>query len=357
LVAINRNFCYDKVKGKQLLSSNRKVEAIMILAEKITLLRKQNGWSQEDLAEQLKVSRQSVSKWESAASIPDLDKIIKLSSLFGVSTDYLLKDDLEEITFSSSDDPDEEAPHSVSLEESNLFLELTRTHAPKIASAVSVLILSPTCLILFPVLAEKNLFFSLSTSMATAIGMMILLLMVALGVFILLFNGMKLNRFEYLETDNISLEYGVSGIVEKKQREFEPTFQKSIAVGVLLCILGVIPTVFFASIGSELGTVISIDFFLFMAAWGVWLFIWSCSIHSSFQKLLQKGDYTPENKKVEKAFATFAGAYWCIVTAIYLAISFLSNRWDTSWIIWPIAGVFFAAVSIVVQSWIKRKQK
>lgn len=51
----------------------------MILSEKITYLRKQNGWSQEQLAEQLNVSRQSISKWESGASIPDLDRILKLS--------------------------------------------------------------------------------------------------------------------------------------------------------------------------------------------------------------------------------------------------------------------------------------
>ena len=59
----------------------------MILAEKIAALRKKNGWSQEDLAMELNVSRQSVSKWESAASIPDLDKILQLSRIFGVSTD------------------------------------------------------------------------------------------------------------------------------------------------------------------------------------------------------------------------------------------------------------------------------
>lgn len=61
----------------------------MILAEKIISLRKQMGWSQEELAGQLSVSRQSVSKWELGASIPDLDKILKMSELFGVSTDYL----------------------------------------------------------------------------------------------------------------------------------------------------------------------------------------------------------------------------------------------------------------------------
>ena len=64
----------------------------MILADKIAELRKKNGWSQEELAGQLGVSRQSVSKWESASSMPDLDKILKMSEIFGVSTDYLLKD-------------------------------------------------------------------------------------------------------------------------------------------------------------------------------------------------------------------------------------------------------------------------
>ena len=67
----------------------------MILADKITDLRKKNGWSQEELANRLGVSRQAVSKWESAGSIPDLNKIIKMSDLFSVSTDYLLKDSLE----------------------------------------------------------------------------------------------------------------------------------------------------------------------------------------------------------------------------------------------------------------------
>jgi transcriptional regulator with XRE-family HTH domain len=67
----------------------------MILADKIIELRKKNGWSQEELAEKLSVSRQSISKWESAQSVPDMGRILRLSELFGVSTDYLLKDELE----------------------------------------------------------------------------------------------------------------------------------------------------------------------------------------------------------------------------------------------------------------------
>ena len=62
----------------------------MILADKIIELRKQNGWSQEDLAEKMDVSRQAISKWEGAQSVPDMGRIVRLSELFGVSTDYLL---------------------------------------------------------------------------------------------------------------------------------------------------------------------------------------------------------------------------------------------------------------------------
>ena len=64
----------------------------MTLAEKILSLRTERGMSQDDLAEKLEVSRQSVSKWETAQSTPDLDKIIKLADLFGVSVDQLVRE-------------------------------------------------------------------------------------------------------------------------------------------------------------------------------------------------------------------------------------------------------------------------
>ena len=62
----------------------------MILADKIINERKRNAWSQEELADKLGVSRQAVSKWESAQSVPDIQRVIQMAQLFGVSTDYLL---------------------------------------------------------------------------------------------------------------------------------------------------------------------------------------------------------------------------------------------------------------------------
>ena len=67
----------------------------MNIAEKIVLLRKKKGISQEELANKLNTSRQAVSKWENNQSTPDLEKLVALSKYFNVTTDYLLKDSIE----------------------------------------------------------------------------------------------------------------------------------------------------------------------------------------------------------------------------------------------------------------------
>ena len=96
----------------------------MILADKIAELRKKNGWSQEELADKLEVSRQSISKWESAQSIPDMNRILKMSEVFGVSTDLLLKDNLEITDDRESVDAVEQYGNAraVSMEEAGEFL-------------------------------------------------------------------------------------------------------------------------------------------------------------------------------------------------------------------------------------------
>ena len=68
----------------------------MTFTEKLQVLRKRRGLSQEQLAAALGVSRQAISKWELNAAVPDVENLIKLSALFSVSTDYLLKEELED---------------------------------------------------------------------------------------------------------------------------------------------------------------------------------------------------------------------------------------------------------------------
>ena len=327
----------------------------MILGEKIAALRKQNNWSQEDLAEKLELSRQSVSKWESGASIPDLDRIIKLSALFGVSTDYLLKDEMEEITYSETDEPYEGAARRVSLEEAAAFMDLCRETSRWIALGVFLCILSPVTVILLGGLAGADRI-PLSKAAAENIGGLVLILIVAAAVALFVLNGMKLSRYEYLEQTDIVLEYGVQGIVEKRKEDFSRIFRAGITLGVVLCILSVVPPLLSAILtAGELAGAVSVCLLLLFVACGVWIFVRVGCIQGSFQKLLQEGDYTSQKKAANRALGAFQGGYWCVVTAIYLGISFTRNNWDRSWVIWPVAGVLFAAVFGILEALLKKK--
>lgn len=73
----------------------------MRLAEKLIILRKQKGLTQMDLAEQLNVSRQAISRWEVGAAVPSTDNLKVLGDLYGVPVDYLLNDDTSEVTQST----------------------------------------------------------------------------------------------------------------------------------------------------------------------------------------------------------------------------------------------------------------
>lgn len=322
----------------------------MILSEKIMMLRKQKGWSQEEFAEKLGISRQSVSKWESATSIPDLSKILKMSEIFNVSTDYLLKDELSElpsetaVSEKSADPSEDDIVRSVSLAEANASMDAAQKHAVPIALAVFLLICSPICLILLGGLSEYGNV-GLSENMAGGLGVTILLLIIAVGVVILILSGMKLSKYDYLEKEPLFLEYGVSGIVEMKKKSFGPLYRKCIAAGVALFILGAIPLMLSAAFDAgDLVYIFCVGILLFLVACGTFLCTWAGTIQASFQKLLQTEDYTLENKAANRRISFLHGTYWCVVTAIYLGISFFGNDWSRSWIIWPVAGVLYAAV-------------
>ena len=323
----------------------------MILAEKITYLRKQRGWSQEELAMKLNVSRQSVSKWESAASLPDLDKIIKLSQIFDVSTDYLLKDEMEELNAAETEEAYTEQPEaeteqfrSLSLEEANHYLELVENASVKIAVGVTACILSVIPLILLGGMAEYQIV-PITEDMAGGFGVTILLLIIAAAVAVFISQGMKLEKYEYLEKEPLSLQYGIAGIVEMKKEYFELVFKKCITAGVIICILSVVPLMIAAAFQMpDIVFVYCIAILLFMVACAVFLFVWSGMIWGSYQKLLEEGDYSREKKMRSRKNTDLASIYWGIVLALYLGSSVFTGRWHVTWVIWPCAGGLFPIV-------------
>lgn len=330
----------------------------MILADKIINLRKKNGWSQEELGQMLNVSRQSVSKWESMTSIPDLEKIIKMSEIFGVTTDFLLKEEIEleensdVATVGNSRITKVEEPmvpiRNMTLEEVNTYMEITQKAGAKIARAVSVCIMSPIAIILLGGMLDYQVI-NMSEGRSGGIGILVLFLMIISSVATFITEGMKLAKYEFLEKENIMLEYGVAGILERKREKFEPIFRKCIVYGVCLCIFSVIP-LFIALIAeaAEISFVYCVAMLLGFVAAGVYLFVRAGIIRDSYQKLLEEEEYTREKKLSNKKNEKIASIYWCIITAIYLAISFITMHWDRTWIIWPVAGVMYGALVVIL---------
>lgn len=317
----------------------------MILADKIIRLRKKNGWSQEELAERMNVSRQAVSKWEAAQTTPDLEKILLLSKLFGVSTDYLLKDELEQEAF--TDDTLDTSVRRITMEEANAYLEHRNWASFRIALATVLCILSPVCLILMGGASEAG-DLPFNESFSGFCGLAVLFVMIAIAVALFLLTGAKHSHYEFWEAEEFELAYGVSGMVKEKQKAFHGTYTKCNIVGVCLCILAPIVLILGIFTINTLVTAafLAVMFLLIGAAVG--LFIWVGVRWASMERMLREGDFAPKKRKESALEETVTTVYWLLVTAGYLIWSFASGSWGISWVVWPIGGVIFAAIQEIL---------
>ena len=325
----------------------------MIFADKLIDLRKKNGWSQEELAEKLNVSRQAVSKWEGAQSIPDMSRIIQLSELFGVSTDYLLKDQLEQ-SEPTQESSEAGASRTVTMEEANAFLAIKEENSRRVALAVMLCILSPAALILLGGAQAYGLL-GWSEERAGGIGLIILVLMVIPAVGLFIISGLRVSRYEYLEKEPVETLYGVTGMVKDRKEKFRPVHTRYLLIGILICVASMIPLFICMFLGSEsFWGAVGIASVLVMAAIGVLLIVRVSIIWGSYQMLLEEEDYSRESKENSRHSGYIFSAYWCLITAAYLAWSFIGNNWHISWVIWPIAGVVFGAVAGITKALKKR---
>lgn len=329
----------------------------MIFAEKLIQLRKKSGWSQEELASQMDVTRQSVSKWESAQSVPDLEKILRLSELFEVSLDYLLKDEVEEAEVLNLPQ-DKPCGRQVTLEEANRFLSAKRDTSGKVAIGVFLCVISPICLLVLGAVSEYTKS-GLSEYAAGGIGMIALLALVAVAVGIFISAGSKTAPFSYMDTEDFETEYGVTGMVKDRKEKYKNRHTKNNIIGASLCILSLIPlfgTMVF-KVEHELLLIVMLSAGIFIAGIGVFLFVRVGIVWASFERLLQEGEYSKSHKKVRTAVSMVSTVYWVATTAIFLAYSLATNNWGYSWIIWVVAGVLSPAVLGITHVMLEKREE
>lgn len=345
-----------RTESEKQLSGKRKdekMEEVMILAEKIINLRKKNGWSQEELAEKLGVTRQSISKYEGAQSIPDLDKILKLSEIFGVTTDYLIKDELEEEEYAPSQMHENESEsdrsvHKVTMEMANEYLQIIDWSAGKTAFATMLCILSPIVLLMLGAMSEMPNY-HISENAAAGIGICVLIVLIAIAVTIFILCGMKTKKYEFMEKEDIETVYGVSGMVKEKRDAYHSMYVTQLVIGIACCICSVIPLFGTLAVSeSDFYMVSAVCMLLALVAIGTYFIVRSAAKMNAMNQLLEEEDYTRQKKHENKKMSGPVTVYWLIATAIYLAWSFTTNDWDRTWIIWPVVGVLFPAFYAIV---------
>ncbi|NQY65054.1 MAG: helix-turn-helix transcriptional regulator [Alteromonadaceae bacterium] len=314
----------------------------MILADKIVKLRKQFGWSQEELAEKMNISRQSVSKWESTNSIPDLNRIIMLAEIFDVSTDFLLKDNVE--AFDSLSEGKETGIIQISLEQALKYVENKMEVCGLVTKGVVLCVCSVVPLFFFLAMAETNRL-NLTSDVAAAIGVVSILVMVSMGISFFIRTNQYESDIAPIENETIELAYGVRSVLEEKLQKFRATYNLRLSVGIFMFIISFVPLMFVSMFfgGSDIILMMLIVLIL-MIATGIYIVAPVSAKYDAYNNILKDNCIETEKSRRTKRTEKLAAFYWPLLTAIYLGWTLWTMDWGVTWIVWPVGAVLFAAL-------------
>ncbi len=314
----------------------------MILAEKIVRLRKQVGWSQEELAEKMNVSRQSVSKWESTNSIPDLNRIIMLAELFDVSTDFLLKDEYE--SFDSINESKEPSVIQITMEQALKYVENKVEVSALVTKGVMLCVCSVVPLFFFLAMAQTNRM-NITGDTAAAIGVVGILIMVSIGVSFFIKTNQYESDIDVIDNEGFELAYGVHSAIDEKLKKFRVTYNRRLSIGIFMFIISFVPLMFvsiFVS-GSDMVLMMLIVLILMIAA-GIYIVAPVSAKYEAYNNILIDSSVETKKSRRTKKTEKLAAFYWPLLTAVFLGWSLWTMNWDVTWIVWPVGAVLFAAL-------------
>lgn len=344
-----------------------------MLAEKIYQLRKAKNWSQEDLAANIGVSRQSVSKWERGEALPDLERMISLSDIFGVSIDDLIrsnkitedeKEDLQSQARTTTPQTDQETPltslNEIDLASAHAYLQVKQVTSQSNAAACFLIIIGSGSFFALQMMADE-----LPTAFwLQIIAWVILLASMAIASASFMQNQQLSEKYRWIETQPHQLGFQVEEILERDQRANREIWQKQTITGTTLCILSALPLVITSSIlDDDLPIAISLLATIALISAGVYQLMRSADLKKGYQILLQgpqastrwgqSSDDDPEFKK-DPIWTHVQNSYWGLVLVSYLTISFVFRAWAWSWILFVIAPFLFDLVQLLYRHYRKK---
>ena len=258
------------------------------------------------------------------------------------------RDDLLE-GFGYNQDQDLRDYSTNTLTEAKYIIEAYRDESNKIALGILMILVGAG---LIPTLDTFNL---------VSVGVILFLVFVALAVGLFIYGGMRLESVEeslHDEDKEFYLTDDDYQIVEDQYRDFKESNRYRIPLGVMLSIASTIPIVLFGFYGSDLlieryGVLLLVT----LVGLGVYQFVTYGMVDTAYQKVLNLGEYSIEELQFQKKMEPAAGIYWMGVTAGYLGWSFIPMDWGYTWIVWPIAGITWGIISMVLKVMSKQDRK
>ncbi len=307
----------------------------MTISDKILHLRKRSNFTQEELSEHLNVSRQSVSKWESGQSIPDIHKIMDMAKLFGVSTDYLLFDEVNEISGEPLAEKNE--TKLVTIEIANTYIEVRKKFASSLSIAVFMIIIAAIPFAISDHLPQESPYYRLIYIWFFSL--------VSVGVAMIILSSSKLTQYEYINTGDFELSFNVFGLIREQKSKLEPIRTKRIVISTILYIIAGLPILL---VGNERQNSPMIAFVLLIIGFSTFLLIRSEINFSSYVYLLHEDEEQITQPKEVRRNNAVMGAFWAIILAIFLLWGFLEDDWSRSWLVWPVGGAISVALELIL---------
>lgn len=290
----------------------------MSLAENLQYLRAREGVTQEQLAERLDVSRQSVSKWESSASFPEMDTLIKLCDMFHTDMDTLLRGSVEQ---------------SLSEDSAGYDRFMTR-YARLTAGAVSAIIAGTAVMML------------LHLSIGDMLSAAVFLLIVAISAVVLVASGMEEEHFRKKHP-------AIPDFYSEQQKEqFHRRYIWYIAGGVggILCGVVLMLLVFTVLPEREPYESMAGAAFMLIVAVSVFFLVYGGMLEDKYDivKYNRQNDPTPEDKERRRRAVTACALIMILATAVFLTIGLGWDRWESAAIIYPVGGVLCGAAWVLL---------
>lgn len=231
----------------------------------------------------------------------------------------------------------------ITVDTAKEFIENRTSASYKVGIGVVLAICSPILLIVLSIY-EREEFFGINNG-GMALGLIVLLTMVAMAVGLFIMSGVHFGRYDFGEDGNFILDHQAESYVKIEEDRNRMMKAIKITVGVVLCIISAIPLLILGVLEvRESILILGVALMVIIVSAAVFLFISAGMKQSSYDLLLKKGEYTDEARIQNKKAEVIGNVYWPIIVIIYLYWSFSTGNWGFTWIIWPLAGLLFAAI-------------